>query len=189
MSAVDRPAIKLLPQFETVRLLLRAFRPEDAEDVFAYAGDPDVTRFVRFETHISVAESRRYIEAALKTAAEHQLGPWAMQLKSSSRVIGACGFHHIALEDRRLEIGFVLARRAWHQGLAAEAVMPLLDYALRERQFNRVEAFCNVENSASEKVLLKCGFQFEGTVRQREFTKGVFCDLKQFGILRQDLLG
>lgn len=188
MSAVDRPAIKLLPQFETVRLLLRAFRPEDAEDVFVYAGDAEVTRFVRFETHASVAESRRYIEAALKTAAEHQLGPWAMELKSSSRVIGACGFHHIALEDRRVEIGFVVAQQYWYQGFTVEAVHPLLDHAFRERQFNRIEAFCNVENSASERVLLKCGFQYEGTVRQREFTKGAFQDLKQFGILRQDFL-
>ena len=186
MSASDSPAPELLPQLETSRLLLRSFRPEDAEDVFLYAGDPEVTRFVRFATHAGVEDSRKYIETSSAQSAEHQLGPWALELKATGRVIGACGFHHISLEDQRVEIGFVVAREHWKLGYAPEAVRRLLDYVFRERRLNRVEAFCNVENAASEKVLLRCGFQYEGTVRQREFTKGVFCDLKQFGILKQD---
>ena len=40
-----------LPDLETERLLLRKMRPEDSEAMFAYASDPEVTRYVLWDTH------------------------------------------------------------------------------------------------------------------------------------------
>jgi ribosomal-protein-alanine N-acetyltransferase len=39
-----------LPELETERLLLRSMRLDDARAMFAYASDPEVTRYVLFET-------------------------------------------------------------------------------------------------------------------------------------------
>ena len=44
---------------ETQRLLLRPFRIEDAEAMFTWTGDPEVTRFLRFATHTDISQTRR----------------------------------------------------------------------------------------------------------------------------------
>ena len=48
-----------LPELETGRLLLRRMRLDDAEAMFAYASDPEVTRYVLFDTHRSIEDSGR----------------------------------------------------------------------------------------------------------------------------------
>ena len=49
---------------------------------------------------------------------------------------------------------------------------------------HRVEARCVAENTASARVMEKAGMTYEGTLRQREFLKGAYRDIKLYAILR-----
>ena len=45
----------------TERLLLRAFRPDDAEPFAAYRSEPDIARYQSWSAPYAVAEARRLI--------------------------------------------------------------------------------------------------------------------------------
>ena len=51
---------------------------------------------------------------------------------------------------------------------------------------NRVEATCKLPNTASERVMVKCGLTYEGIMKQKLFAKGVYHDLKLYGITKDD---
>jgi RimJ/RimL family protein N-acetyltransferase len=61
-----------------------------------------------------------------------------------------------------VDLGYVLAPRYWGQGLMPEAVRCLTEWALSQARFFRVQAFCDVENKASQRTLEKAGFVQEG---------------------------
>jgi ribosomal-protein-alanine N-acetyltransferase len=170
-----------LPPLETQRLLLRPFRAGDLEDVFAYASDPETTRFVRFETHAD----RGATEAWLAGILAGEDGPWALELKESGRVIGSLGARDWEAAHRCAEVGFVLNRDHWGRGLASEALRAAVDDLFAHRGVNRLQAHAMAENAASGLVLTKCGFTLEGVARQRLFLKGAFRDICWFALLRE----
>jgi ribosomal-protein-alanine N-acetyltransferase len=66
------------------------------------------------------------------------------------------------------------------RGLATAAVLAVCDYARERWNIHRVEAGTNVENFASQRVLLKCGFEEIGVSRAHLFINGRWADSKQF---------
>jgi ribosomal-protein-alanine N-acetyltransferase len=170
-----------LPTLETQRLLLRPFRAGDREDVFAYASDAETTRFVRFETHRDRGESEAWLQDVLAREAD---APWALELKEGGRVIGSLGARDWEPANRCAEIGFVLNRMHWGEGLASESLRAAVDDLFAHRSANRLQAHAMVENAASGLVLTKCGFALEGIARQRAFMKGAFRDICWFALTR-----
>jgi ribosomal-protein-alanine N-acetyltransferase len=64
-------------------------------------------------------------------------------------------------------------------------VLPaLLDFGFQRMNLNRIEGRHSDGNDASGRVMLKCGFQREGVLRQRENLSGTLVDVVQFSLLR-----
>lgn len=175
-----------IPSLETSRLRLRKLTLADAGDVFAYASDPEVARYVRFVVHRSIADSEKFISSVIQQYATGAEPVWGMELKTTSKIIGSIGFLKWDRQNRRIELGYALGRPWWGQGFAPEAVIPVVEFAFAHTDVNRIEAFCVVEHSASARVLEKCGFRLEGVLRQYEEVKGRRPDLKVYSKLRGD---
>ena len=172
------------PDLKTPRLVLRPFRMSDVEAVFAYASDPQVTRFVRFKTLRNLGDSRKFLRHIDRL--HHGAPVWAITLKDSGELIGSCGFVNSSKENRVGEIGYVLAPPHWGQGYAVEAVHALLDFGFRRMKLNRIHAQTLVENSRSARVLEKAGMKFEGVLRAWERIKGRYCDMRMYSMLRSE---
>lgn len=171
---------------KTERLILRGLRLSDAKDVFEYASDPEVTKHVRFVTHKSLAETRAFLRASQKRHRAGQTLIWAITLKSTGKMIGTCGLVSIAREHGRAEIGYAINRKFWGQGYAVEATAAIAKHALTALNFNRVEAHVSPDHRPSQRVLEKCGFVLEGTLRQHELIKGRWHDSRIYSILQQE---
>jgi ribosomal-protein-alanine N-acetyltransferase len=149
---------------ETPRLLLRPLRQDDAPAVFAYASDPEVTRWMAFRTHRELSEAETYARTsaeAWEKGAGHR--PWALELRDGGLVIGAIG------GDRArgtVTLGYVMARAFWGRGLMTEAVVAVRHAALADPGVWRVQALHDVENLASGRVLEKAGLRVEGVLRR-----------------------
>jgi ribosomal-protein-alanine N-acetyltransferase len=63
-------------------------------------------------------------------------------------------------------------------------VRAMIAFGFEKMDLNRVEARCVAENTASARVMEKAGMTYEGTLRQREFLKGAYRDMKLYAILR-----
>ncbi len=181
--------LKDLPTLETDRLILRKMKPDDAEAVFAYASDPEVTCYVIWETHCTIEDSRAFLDLVLSKYESGGEPEWGIVYKGDHRFVGTCGIVSWEPYHARAELGYTLSRDYWGRGLMAEAVGAMISFGFREMNLNRIEARCIAENSASARVMEKAGMLYEGTLRQRELIKGEHRDIKVYSILRGEFRG
>lgn len=152
-----------MQQLESERLLLRGFTEQDADDLFLYAIDPEVGPRAGWKPHESRAESLSIIQMFI---ADENV--FAIERKSDRRVIGSIGLHtdkHRNLPDIKA-IGYVLAQDCWGIGYMSEAVKLVLRYGFLVQNFRLMSISHYTFNDRSRRVIEKCGFVYEGTMRQ-----------------------
>jgi ribosomal-protein-alanine N-acetyltransferase len=181
--------LKDLPTLETERLILRKMAPSDAEAVFAYASDREVTRYVIWETHRTVEDSRAFLEFESSKRESGGEPEWGIVYKGDHCFVGTCGIVSWEPDHARAELGYVLSRDYWGRGLMVEAVRAVISFGFQRMDLNRIEARCTAENVASARVMEKAGMVYEGTLRQREVIKGAYRDVKVYAILRREFRG
>ena len=174
------------PDLRTPRLLLRRLCMEDAGDIFAYASDPPITRFVFWEPHRTLDDTRQYLQRTLRGYADGNPPAWGIQHLGDGAIIGSCAFHEVSAMHARGEIGYALARKYWGQGLITEAVRAMIDYGFNTLGLNRIEARCDIENAASARVMEKSGMKFEGVLRQNIILHSRPRDARIHAILREE---
>jgi len=174
------------PKFETERLILRKLMPSDADDIFAYATDDEVTKYTTWDTHNTIDQAKAFIKFTLDRNEKDEAADWGIILKETGRLIGAMGLYKYNKNDSCVELGYVLARPFWGKALMPEAVNRVLKFAFEEMKINRVECYHFFPNEKSGRVMQKVGMTFEGIIREKIFAKGIFCDVKQYAILKKD---
>jgi len=143
---------------ETPRLLIRTLEPDDAPSLMHVLGDAEVMRF-SIRGVCTPEDIREYIERAISSYAERGYGLWALVEKTSSSVIGYCGFGPLMIdEEDQIEIGYRLARRYWGQGLITEAASKVLAHGFGQLGLDTVIAVIQPENIGSVRVAEKVGF-------------------------------
>ena len=180
MTTEDWPP---LPEsIQTPRLLLRRFRLGDAEDVYAYARDPEWARFLAVEQPYE----RQHADAFV---AELVLAKWrkrpARALEKDGRVVGGLSLW-LARRNARAELGYDLARWLWGRGLAAEAASAVIDEALRRLPIRKITATASAANVRSTRLLEKLGMQREALLRQHWVHRGKVLDELRYGFLREE---
>jgi ribosomal-protein-alanine N-acetyltransferase len=174
-----------MPVLETERLRLRPFTLDDDAAVFALASDPEVARFVRFEAHRDVADTRAFLELVQQHYRRGDPFAWAIVRREDDRLIGSCGFVSQAEERKSAEIGYWLGKPHWGKGYAVEAAGALVRFGFEQMGLERVEAKCFLENRPGQRVIEKLGLKFEGMDRS-EMIKGIYPELRLYGIMRQE---
>jgi len=174
-----------LPVLESPRLRLRRLKLEDVPDVFQYNSDPEVVRYLLWTRHTSESETRADLQRVIERYGKTSDLRWGIELKSTGHIIGGCKLA-CRMEHKRAEVGYVLARPHWGQGYAAEAVREIAHYGFEFLELVRIEALTFAEHVMSGRVLDKCGFQVEGTLRSYELIKGNPTDLKMYSLLRSE---
>ena len=147
----------------TPRLVLRRPKTSDASAVHEYARDPEVTRFVDWPAHSDMGDALAATEAALRRWDSGEEYMWRITVKPDDTPVGAVGCR---VRGHAAELGFVLARRHWGNGYAAEAARAVLEWVSAMDAVHRVWATCDIDNAASARVLEKIGMSREGLLRR-----------------------
>ncbi len=169
---------------ETGRLYLRMWERSDAPQFFAYASNPNVGPQAGWKPHESVAESRKIIEAVFRK--KHA---WAIIEKSTGRLIGSVGFSEDRFRPgvRSLELGYSLAEEYWGMGLMTEAVKSVITYGFEYIGLDIMMVRTGEENMASRRVIEKCGFRYEGTLRRiYKIYDGTIKPVRCYTMLREE---
>jgi RimJ/RimL family protein N-acetyltransferase len=156
--------MKAPERLETERLVIRRPRAGDAAAVFErYAGDLEVTRYVGWPAHQSLSGTRAFLAVSDAEWSRWPAGPYLVESRSDGSLLGGTG---LGFETPfRASTGYILARDAWGQGYATEALRAMVTLAERLR-IRRLYALCHVDHRASARVLEKCDFAREGVLRQ-----------------------
>ncbi|MGH8100539.1 MAG: GNAT family N-acetyltransferase, partial [Chthoniobacterales bacterium] len=87
-------------------------------------------------------------------------------------LIGAAELRDINAEHRQAEVSFWLTPTTWGLGYASCALTRLVQIGFETHRLNRLYAYHMARNPASGRVMAKCGFHFEGCLRQRVWKLG-----------------
>lgn len=177
---------KNLPVLETERLRLRKLSMRDAGDVFAYASVPEVAEHVTWEYHRNISDSMHYLRFITQQYQDGIPSPWGIIHKELGKLIGTIGYHVWSLPNGFGEVGYALSKDFWNKGYTTEAFEEVIRFGFERLRLNRVEATCKLANTASERVMLKCGLSYEGILRKRLFAKSEYHDLKLYSLLRNE---
>lgn len=147
---------------ETERLILRPFKNTDLEDFYEYASVEGVGEMAGWKHHESITESQRIMDSFISN--DKTL---AICLKENHKVIGTIGIEKYGLEDSLTEfkdyygseLGYVLSKNYWGNGLMTEAVKAVKDYLFNELDYDFLLCGYYNFNEHSKKVQIKCGFK------------------------------
>jgi ribosomal-protein-alanine N-acetyltransferase len=182
-------AKRTFPVLTTRRLRLRAPTPEDAADFHGLLSFPEVTRFTNWPD----APARTRVDRSMRWMAKlYRSGKgcaWIIEDRRTKRLIGAIRFNSFDKKWKSGVLGYESHPDFWGRGLLTEAVRAVAACGHQHFRLNRIEAWTLPGNPASDRVLEKAGFGYEGTLRQRACFKGRFHDFRMFGRLAGDPIG
>jgi aspartyl-tRNA(Asn)/glutamyl-tRNA(Gln) amidotransferase subunit C/ribosomal-protein-alanine N-acetyltransferase len=148
---------------ETPRLRLRPPVAADAQNIFVrYASNPRVTRYLGWPTHRTPADTEVFLAFCADQWERWPAGPYLIESRADGTLVGSTGL--LFETPQQAATGYVLAEDAWGLGYATEALGAMRDRA-GQLGVERVYALCHPEHRASARVLEKCGFLCEGTLR------------------------
>lgn len=151
---------------ETQRLLLRPIEQDDAQDIFAYASEPDVGPNAGWKPHENLDETLEIIE----TVFLHQQAVFGIVLKETGTMVGSIGL--VGDPKRQNEqarmLGYALSAKQWGRGYMTEAAAAVVRHGFETMGLDLISAYCYPLNERSQRVLDKLGFQYEGRLAQCE---------------------
>lgn len=175
-----------LPILETERLLLRKVTLEDIEDMHLYGSDEEVSKYVTWNTHETISDTKDFLESVLNKYENKQVSPWGIENKENGKFIGTIDFVWWQPNHKIAEIGYVISKDYWGKGLTTEVAKEIIKFGFEEMDLVRIQARCDIENIGSARVMEKAGMSFEGTIRKGMFLKGKHRDLKMYSILKNE---
>jgi RimJ/RimL family protein N-acetyltransferase len=150
-----------IPNIETERLTLRPFREDDVSPFFELSQDPDVMRYVGDRRVPTLQESWRAIAGWLGHWALRGYGQWAIEERSSGRLIGRAGIIN-PVDWPGPEVGYVLGRAWWGRGYATEAARAAMDWGFEQIGFADLLSLIDPANLASIAVATRLGESLRG---------------------------
>ena len=171
------------PLLLTDRLRLRAAVPDDCNDFHELFSLPEVTRFSDWPDAPNRAQVERSMKWMCEAYAKGNGSAWIIEDRTSGRLLGAIRFNRIDKHWKGAEVGYELHPTVWGKGLMTEAVKAVARCGFDHFSLNRIEAWTLPGNIASDRVLEKAGFRYEGTLRQKAWFKNAFHDFRMFGCI------
>ena len=166
----------------TERLTLRPFRPDDAPAVQSLAGNWKVARMTgRIPHPYPDGAAEAWIAGHDAARADTAAYPFAIDL--AAEFIGAAGVSRGTGLD--LELGYWIGEPWWGKGIATEAARRLTKFAFEDLRADRLLARHHVDNTASGRVLRKCGFRHANDGYSWSAAHGKDVPVRQF-VLNRD---
>lgn len=154
-------------KLETESLLLRPWIESDVNDFYEYASVEGVGEMAGWKHHDSIEVSKKILQSFITGK-----DVFAIEYKENRKVIGSLGFHYSWANDdpkykdlKLKEIGYVLSKTYWGQGLMTEAVKNVIHFCSDKYTLDALTIGHFSENNRSKRVIEKCGFKF---VKQSE---------------------
>jgi [ribosomal protein S5]-alanine N-acetyltransferase len=145
---------------ETNRLIIREYALDDFEHLYSVCSDPDLMQYCGDGNVLSAELTKKWIEVSINNYKTKGVGNSAIIDKISGEYIGYVGIVASEMLPGEMELIYVLKKKYWGLGIAAEASQSLLDYCFTNTNYQTIYATIATENLNSIKVIEKLGFKF-----------------------------
>ncbi len=165
--------------------MLRGWEPSDRDAVYAYASDPLVTEHMDWDRHTSASDATTFLDEIVAPKYEKKTLTYALGLKEApERAIGGVEVVWNPEAEKVLELGYVLHKEFWGQGLMEEACLCLLSVAWTRTQAARIFAPIMTGNWRSRRLAEKLDLHLDGILRSHISRRGERRDVAIYSQLR-----
>ena len=170
---------------QTARLVLRRFQFSDHTDMFQWASDPDVVKYLSYAPHKTINETKSVLKSWIKNYSKTTTYNRAVEFQGV--VIGNIAVVTQDDECFTCHLGWQIDKPYWNKGIMTEAANAVVNYLFDEVHYDRITSGCDTRNIGSSKVMQKIGMTLEGTFRRYCYQKdGSIGDKFYYAILESD---
>jgi RimJ/RimL family protein N-acetyltransferase len=167
-----------VPELETARLRLRAWRDDDLEPLARLNADPLAMHHMG-RGPLDLDETRGQLERFRAHWRKHGFGLWALEDRETGAFLGRTGVSYHAVWPDDPEVGWFLDPKVWGRGLATEAGGASIRYGFETVKAPRLVSICIPENRASRRVMEKLGFTYLTTRPYEELGLDLLIHVKE----------
>ncbi|MEM9605633.1 MAG: GNAT family protein [Pseudomonadota bacterium] len=142
--------------------------------------DPGQMQYMHVPAYRHTGDAMRFLASLTDTSGPGQ--SWLLRV--SDRVVGWVSVFNV--QEDTAELGYFVGARHAGRGLATAAAHRITRLAHGELGFRRLSATTDPRNTASRRVLERCGFLHEGTQRSNFRYGDAWLDTALFGRLATD---
>lgn len=172
---------------ETERLILRRFEYSDTEAMFRnWIADERIQSMYSEPVYTTTEAVNELLKKYIGSYENRDYYRWAVTLKSSDECIGQIAYFLVDSKNNFAEIEYCIGSEFQCKGYATEATKAVIKYGFDRIDLHKVQICTKSINSASKRVIEKCGFTYEGTLRDYFYMNGEYVGRLYFSMLREE---
>ncbi len=142
----------------TDRLTFRIPQTSDQQFFITLYGNPKVMKHIPPKGEPCIKdEAITRLETLIAHWEKNGYGMFVLELKDSGSPVGYCGLRYLQQIDT-IELGYIIDEPHWGIGIASEAAKRCVRFAKESLKIDRLISVTTPENSGSQKILKKMGF-------------------------------
>lgn len=174
-------------KIESERLILRRFERSDGSDMLKYwVSDERVQPAYGEPAYTTESEVDGLLGKYISAYESGNCFRWAIIEKKSKICIGQIAFFLVDARNNFAEIEYCIGVDFQRQGYAPEATKAVLKFGFETAELHKIQICCRSNNFPSKKVIEKCGFVYEGALRDYFYINGEYFDRLYYSILRDE---
>lgn len=172
---------------ETERLILRRFEYADDDAMLKnWVADEKIQSLYSEPVYSTKAEVKGLLDKYIGSYEREDYYRWAVIEKASGECIGQIAYFLVDSKNHFAEIEYCIGSDFQCKGYATEATKSIIDYGFNKINLHKVQICTKTINAPSKRVIEKCGFTYEGTLRDYFYMNGEYVGRLYFSILRSE---
>jgi len=178
-----------IPTLQYGRITLRPPTNSDVQAIYEACQDPLIPRFTTVPADYTMAHAIDFVQRVPASMELQREIPFVIEfgVGGDAAFAGVISFHTISADNHRAEIGYWMHAPMRGKGIGTIAAKMITNYGFLTMGFRRIEAAVDLDNSASQKLLMNAGYSKEGILRQRVTrADGSQIDMVELAVLASD---
>lgn len=172
---------------ETERLILRRFEYTDDDAMLKYWAADEKIQSLYSEPVYSTKEAvKGLLDKYIVSYEKKDYYRWAVTTKKSGECIGQIAYFLVDSKNHFAEIEYCIGSDFQCRGFATEAAKAVIAYGFDKINLHKVQICTKTINEPSKRVIEKCGFTYEGTLRDFFYMNGEYVGRLYFSMLRNE---
>ena len=172
---------------ETDRLLLRRFQYADTSAMLKnWIADERIQSMYAEPVYTTEEEVKGLLDKYIGFYEKDDYYRWAIILKETGACIGQIAYFLVDTKNHFAEIEYCIGSAFQCRGYATEATKAVIRFGFEKIKLHKVQISTKENNKSSKRVIEKCGFTYEGTLRDYFYTKGEYTGRLYYSMLQSE---